>query len=602
MQRIENLRLLSLRARLAGTFLLIIVLLVGMAGWYLLHWTETHYTAVLTDELLREGRTIGSIIDHATPRELPALIDQAGRDLGRRITIISLDGRVIADSAGDYRQMPGHADRPEVRQALVSGYGSSVRTSSTLKTRMLYVATRYGSENQPQGVARIAEPLSTLRLATTAIQRTFLLAGLAALVLAALLAVWLASSVTAPLKSVVSAAQRIASGDLGARAAAIGNPAPEVSALAESFNDMAGQLQATIEEITGQKTRMQTLFERVADGLMLVGSDARIQMINPAACRMLSIDGGQTTGKTVIEGTLSHDLSGLVERVLRLREPGALDVTLPASDGTETALQAYVDPVPRADGGADALVLLRDVTSWRRLEAVRRDFVANVSHELRTPLASMRAMAETIQLHPDAGPDVAAGLAQSIVQETDRLNLLASDLLELAETESGQREAAPEETDLSELVSEMLDTVRPTAERKGIEMVSVVRTGERLVVDRGCLSRILVNLVSNAVSYTPQGGRVAVSATRQGDEMALSVEDNGIGIPPECLPRVFERFYRVDRARSRESGGTGLGLSIVKHLTEALGGSVSVASEPGKGTVFTLLLPSRQATPQAREP
>ncbi len=577
---------------MAGASLLIIVLLVGLTGWYLLHWTETHYTAVLTDELLRDGRAIGSMIKDVPPQELPALITQTGCDLGRRITIISHNGRVTADSEGDYRQMLGHADRPEVRQALVSGHGSSERTSSTLRTRMLYVATRYGPENHAVGVVRIAEPLSSVRLATTAIQRTFLLAGLAAFALAALLAVWLASNITAPIQSVASAARRLAAGDLSARAAAIGNPAPEVSALAELFNDMAGQLQTTIEEITEQTARMQTLFERVADGLMLVGPDARIQMINPAACRMLSIDGEHVAGKTVIEGTLSHDLSGLVDRVLRLGEPGALDITLPAPDNTETALQAYAEPVPRADGSGDALVLLRDVTSWRRLEAVRRDFVANVSHELRTPLASMRAMAETIQLHPEAGPDIVTGLVQSIVQETDRLNLLASDLLELAETESGQREATPEETALSELVDEVFDTVRPMAERKGIEMVSLVRTGERLVVDRGGLSRILVNLVSNAVSYTPQGGHVTLSTIRQNDGMALNIEDNGIGIPSECLPRVFERFYRVDRARSRESGGTGLGLSIVKHLTELLGGSVSVVSEPGKGTVFTLVLPS----------
>lgn len=582
---------LTLRAWLALAILLMCTAALTGTALYLLGWTDSHYARSLTDDLRRESRAVAGFAATASDADLPALVRRAGRDLASRITIIRADGVVLADSQRDFRQMASHADRPEVRQALVTGFGVATRTSDTLGAGMLYVATSYRHANETR-VSRVARPLASVRAARAAIQRVFLLAALAALLLAALVAPWLAARVTASIEEISRASGRLAAGDLAARARLSGARPCEVQSLAEHFNEAAARLQAGIAAISEQRARLETLFDRALDGLVLVGPDERIIAVNPAARGMLRLEDGEIAGRTLIEATLNHDLAGLVERVLRTREPAALEVTTDRGEGPEALIHAYVDPIPEPDGGQDALIVLHDVTAARRTESVRRDFVANVSHELRTPLASIRAMAETIGLRREADPDVVEELSASIVRETDRLNLLASDLLALAQAESGRRELSPEQLSLADLARDVLDRAAPAAARKSIELACEVSADETLRADRASLYQVLLNLVDNAISYTPQGGRVAVSASREGGTLAIRVSDNGIGIPEAHLPRVFERFYRVDRARSRESGGTGLGLSIVKHLTELLGGSVSVTSRVGEGSTFTVTLPS----------
>lgn len=584
------LRSLSLRSRLAGAFLLIITLLMSVAGLYLMRWTESHYLKTVTGDLRRESRAVAGFLQDAAPGDVQRLVEAAGRDLGHRITIVTPGGAVIADSEYDPREMPNHGTRPEIRQALDTGFGTSIRYSATLRTRMLYVATAYGPAGNPAGVTRIAEPLSSLHQVMSAIQRTFLLAALAAFVLAALLSLRLTATITAPIRNVALAASKLADGQLTARTTVPKGAAGEVRSLASAFNHMAGQLQASMQEITEQTTRMQTMFEHTDDGLALISSESRIRMINPAACRMIGIDCAQVIGKTVIEGTLNHDLSGLVDRALRTREPATLDIML--SSGNDASVLAYVAPISRPDGDFDALVVLHDLTAVKHLDALRRDFVANVSHELRTPLASIKAMAETIVLRHEADPQIAEQLAESIVRESDRLTLLAQDLIELTETDSGHRELNPEEIMIGSLVDDVFSRLKSTAERKAVTLVSHIPESLAIMTDRDSLCQIVTNLVDNAVRYNRDGGSVTVSTAQDGEFTTITVADTGIGIPEEDLPRVFERFYRVDKARSRASGGTGLGLSIVKHLVESVGGRVSVSSDPGEGTTFAVTLPS----------
>jgi len=581
-------RFLSLRWRLAGAFFLIILALVSSVGLYLLEWTERYYVRTVSDDLRRESRAVAALARSVSRPDLPKVVARMGRELGHRITIIEADGTVIADSEGDYRRMPNHSDRPEFREALATGYGTATRYSATLKTDMLYVATRSGPDDGI-GVVRAAEPLSGLREVMSKIRRTFLLAGLIAIFIAALFSVKLASGVTTPVESIASAARRLSQGDLEARAPAPDRPSDEMGALALTFNSMAGQLQTVIGEITEQKARMQAIFDLTDDGLVLIGPDGGIRMVNPAACRMLGIACEDAVGKTVIEGTLSHDLAGLVDRVTRTQEPGALDITLSGRD--ERAVHAYVTPIARVEGQTGALVVLHDMTASRQLDAVRRDFVANVSHELMTPLAAIKAMAETILLRHRDDPSVGPRFAESIVQEADRMALLADDLLNLAAIESGQRALRPGIVNLRALVDDVLDRLRAGAEKKSVSLIAEVAEDSTVHADPDALTQILLNLVDNAVKYSHEGGEVVISAERGEDGVVIRVADNGIGIPEEHLPRIFERFYRVDKARSRQSGGTGLGLSIVKHLLDLIGGSVSVTSELGKGTTFEVRLP-----------
>ena len=583
-------RRLSLRWKLAGAFFLIILALVSSVGLYLLEWTEGYYVRSVSGDLRRESRAAASLAEAVSPRDAPGTVARLGKDLGHRITVIKADGTVVADSERDYRRMPNHSDRPEVRAALATGYGIATRYSATLRTDMLYVATRWERNGEVAGVVRVAEPLSGLREVMSTIRRTFLLAGIIAVLIAALLSVKLTSSITTPVESIASAARRLSRGDLTARVTAPDGLVEEMGALARTFNEMAEQLQGTIGEITEQKARMQAIFDHTDDGLLLVGPDGRIQMANPTACRMIGGDCADAAGKTVIEGTLSHDLAGLVDRVMRTREPGALDIALSAQD--EQAVYAYVSPIAGSDGKSGALAVLHDVTASRRLDAVRRDFVANVSHELRTPLAAIKAMAETILLRHKDDPSASPRFAEKIVREADHMTLLADDLLDLAQIESGQRTLTPRNADLRALVDDVLGRLRAPAETREVGLIAHVPEDVSVFVDPDGLGQILRNLVDNAVKYSHDGGEVVVSAERDGEDVVIRVADNGIGIPEDDLPRIFERFYRVDKARSRQSGGTGLGLSIVKHLLELIGGSMSVTSEVGRGTTFELRLPA----------
>ena len=578
----------SVRWRLAGTFFLVILLLVSVTGLYLLDWTEGYYMRSVSDDLGRESRAVAGVLQ-AAPRDVPSVIARMGHDLGHRVTLLRSDGVVLADSESDFHRMPNHSDRPEFRQAMATGHGTSTRYSATLKTRMLYVATSYGTRREPDGVVRIAEPLSSLDEIIAAMQRTFLVAGLVAVLAAAVLSLKLASGITNPIESIASAARRLEQGDLGARVPAQPKTAGELRALASTFNRTAERLQNNMDEMNQQSARMQAVFDHTDNGLLLVDPEGKVRMINPAACRILGVDCPGTVEKTLIEGTLNHDLASLVERVRRTQEPAALDIELTSS--SERAVHAYVAPVPRPDGGMDVLIVLHDVTSTRELDAIRRDFVANVSHELRTPLASIKAMAETIMLRHATSPAAVPGFAESIVREADRMTLLAQDLLDLTKIESQRRDVIVEPLRLRGIVDEVFGRLIGAAEKKSISLENEVKTDEVTEADGGSLVQVLMNLVDNAIKYTSDGGAVRVRADHSSGHMAIRVSDNGIGIPKEDLPRVFERFYRVDKARSRQSGGTGLGLAIVKHLCEQMGGSVSVKSEIGVGSMFSVLLP-----------
>lgn len=586
----------SVRWRLAAAFFILILVLVSLTGACLLDWTEGYYTKFISNNLRRESQAIAELARIA-PNDVPDVVVRMGHNLGHRVTVIRADGKVLADSESDFSKMVNHSGRPEFRQAMATGYGKSTRYSATLKTRMLYVATPYGSKRNPGGVVRIAEPLSGLDEIMTMLQRTFLFAGLTAILAAAILSLKLASSITRPIESIASAARKLEQGDFHARVSSLPKTAGEMGMLASTFNSMADQLQNNIDSMNRQSAQMQAVFNHTDNGLVLVSSEGKIRMINPMACRMLDIECSGTIQKTLIECTLNHDLAGLVERVYRNQEPAALDIELSAKN--EMIVSAHVIPVLKLDGLIDVLVVLHDITSIRKLDAVRRDFVANVSHELRTPLASIKAMAETIMLRHKSDPAAVPGFAESIVHEADRMTLLAEDLLDLTRIESQRLNINMELLDLGKIVDEVINRLSGAAEKKSINLVSEVSAGEMIESHLDSLTQILFNLVDNAIKYTPEHGTIEVSMERAPGYTTIRVSDNGIGIPVKDQPRIFERFYRVDKDRSRQSGGTGLGLAIVKHLCEQLDGSISVKSEIGTGSTFTVLLPSGQGSADA---
>ncbi len=576
----------SIRWKITFAYLLVLAS-IAVLGIYLSRWTEDYYVSSLRGELLRECRFVGKLAEPLAasgPRAVDPLAKQAGTELGRRVTIIDVNGRVLGDSETDYATMQPHNNRPEVRQALASGSGWAIRYSDTLHIRMLYVAVRVGGQ-KTLGVARLAEDLSLVDKATGIIHRVFFMAALLVFLIAVFVGAMISRHVSAPISSMSVAARRFARGDLDWRLDVPGEPGNEIDELGITLNRMAAELRRAMDELAADKGKLQAILDKADDGIAVVDANARVEMLNPAASGLLGADIRQVQGKTVIEATLSHDISELVTRVLRNGAPATLEVQLRATE--QAYVNVYVAPLERPDGPPGALIVMHDLTAAKRIDSIRRDFVANVSHELRTPLASIKAMAETIILRGKTDAKVAGEFAEKIMTEADRLTAISEDLLDLATIESGWRAIRRDEFRISELVGRVVSECAPRDGEMRHEVV--VDMADDLVVhgDRDAIHQVLANLIDNAVRYTPPGGRVTISAGVGDGRLSIEVADTGIGIPAEDLPRIFERFYRVDRARSKASGGTGLGLSIVKHLTELMGGTVSVTSEVGKGSTVT---------------
>lgn len=577
---------------MVSIYMLTVLVAISLLGLSLSKWTERHYVASLTSDLTAESRFIGELVlplNMGSPA-IDELAKRASRSLGCRVTIIQAGGTVIGESDHDFRTMESHKNRPEVRAALSSGTGSVIRKSSTIRTRMLYVASSLRDNKGRVVVVRVAENLAQVDRVLGNIARVFLITTLIAIAFAALIGYIFASRIIRRILSMNAAARRIAKGDLKTDFKVPDVPCDEIDELAIVLNSMSKELRFMMDELAEEKNMLETILARTDDGLVVVDKDARIRMVNPAAERLLGAMFSQIEGKTVIEGTLNHDLSELAARVLRTGLPASLEVEI--SSPKETHLNVYVASLERPGGDFGAVIVMHDLSETRRIDSIRRDFVANVSHEFRTPLASIRVMAETIILRGKKDPEKAAYFAEKIMGEADRLTALSDDLLDLAKIEAGMSIAHREKFSLAEITDRIVAQFVPVAAHKGVGVTTEVSPDVIVNGDSDAVYQILLNLVDNAVKYTPEGGHVLVSATTGNDRVTVKVADTGIGIPAQDLSRIFERFYRVDRARSRESGGTGLGLSIVKHLVEAHGGRVTIDSTPGSGTTFTVTLPA----------
>lgn len=368
-----------------------------------------------------------------------------------------------------------------------------------------------------------------------------------------------------------------------------GNPIDELGELAGLLNQASSVVRQFTRELRREKSKLETILDKADDGFLVVNHEGNVTLANPMALKLLGTELSQVIGKSVIEATFNYDLSELVKRVMRTNIPASLQVQLVAPEPAYA--NVYVTPIQPSG----AMVVMHDITEAKRVDAVRRDFVANVSHELRTPLASIKAMAETIVLRGKTQPQVAEEFGKRIISEVDRLTAVSDDLLDLAKIETGHRTLHAEDFYLMEVVQSVLHTLAPKLEQKALEFRFEISDGLKVYADRGAIHQIMTNLIDNAIKYNRPAGQIVVSASESGDWVTISVTDSGIGIPQEDLSRIFERFYRVDKARSRESGGTGLGLSIVKHLVELHGGKFSVKSELGKGSVFTFMIPAKLA-------
>ena len=572
---------LGLRGRIAVTAVAAtataLVVVLALEG------PDLHRRAVeqVRGRLLAEARLMARVVAQPLAEgrpsdEIDAIVDEAARDVQARVTIIAPDGTVVADSAlsGDaLRTVENHLNRPEVQEALKMGAGSSIRHSTTVGDDLLYAAVAIQHRAGVVGVSRVALSLRGVEEQIDDLQRAVTVALALAFALIALLSAAFSSSLAGPLGEVMDAARRFAAGDLAARSPV--RRSDEVGELARILN----------------RSRIDAILSAMEDGVMAVDHRGVVLLANQALRRSLELR--EPVGRHYLEVVRQREVGELLEEVLRAGARRVDEVEM-LRGGRAYAVIGV--PFPGPEGQPPGAVLtFHDVTERHRVEKVRRDFVANASHELRTPLTSIRGFVEALE--DGAMEEAATGrrFLEKIRLHADRMAGLVSDLLELSRLESGERPPAWEPVAPAEVAEDVAASLAGAAERKGVALDRADHGAPTVVSDADRLRRIVENIVENAVKYTPAGGRVEITTRPAADGGAeVVVADDGPGIPPEHVPRIFERFYRVDKARSRELGGTGLGLSIVKHLAEGMGASVSVDSQPGRGTRFTVTLPTQE--------
>jgi two-component system phosphate regulon sensor histidine kinase PhoR len=551
--------------------------------------------------LLAEARLMARVVERplaegASPQAIDAVVDSAAREVSARVSVIAPDGRVLADSSLSGPALLGvesHASRPEFQDALRGDTGTAVRHSSTVDVDLLYAAVPIRHQGQVIGVARVAFPLYGVEEQGAEVGRSVALGLALAFALAVVLAYALSAPLAGPLREMMSTAHRFAAGDLTARTRLARRD--EIGELARILDRSADQLQARLNELAGERARTETILSAIDSGLLAVDHRGTVILANQSLRR--SLDLPDPLGRHYVEVIRHPDVGRALERALETGQPQSLEVRIHHLRRVY-ALQA--GPFPGQEGMPHGAVLtFVDVTERRRVDEVRRDFVANASHELRTPLTSIRGFVEALEDGGLEEPPTARRFLEKIRVHADRMAALVSDLLELSRLESGERPPAWDRVSPEEAVDEVVAALAGLAKAKQIEVATRVQA-PLFETDRDRLRGVLENLVENALKYTGAGGHVSISARGEGGDVVFEVADDGPGIAAPHLPRVFERFYRVDKARSRELGGTGLGLSIVKHLAESLGGTVSVASEPGRGSRFTVRLPATRRESAAR--
>jgi two-component system, OmpR family, phosphate regulon sensor histidine kinase PhoR len=512
-----------------------------------------------------------------------SLADEAGVATGHRVTLIDSSGHVVGDSEFDgpaLRGLENHSNRPEVIEARKSGVGSVRRMSPSTGEEQLYVAVK-----TPLGIARVSVTTRAVEELFARARSGVLVAGLISFLLAAILAVLFSRSVSRPITDLRDVARSLAAGERK-RYPALAAPG-EVGDLADAVHRLAEQLEARISALAAEQSILSALVETLNEGVMAISPSHEVVRINETGRRLLSIRRPIPFG------------IDFLPRDATLRNAISL-----ALSGTETEPEEVVigdttlslTARPLANGGA--VVALFDLTQIRKLEAVRRDFVANVSHELRTPLTIIGGFAETLQ-DRDVPAEMRAEFAKTIFSNTQRMQRIVDELLDLSRIETGHWKPRPQLIRVADVAAEVFGRVAASAKAKGITLDMEIETGaEAIYADRTALEQILLNLAENAIRHTGEGGRITIRTMREGDGVSLAVADTGSGIPPEHLPRIFERFYRADSGRSREAGGTGLGLAIVRHLVEAHGGTVRADSTVGVGTTVSIFFPDG-ANPQS---
>lgn len=585
---------ISFRFKLMLSYLLILLVMGGSVYFYLNNSLQNSIVASLTDNLLSQTRLAALMLNRnlsSLQQDAPPLAAKLGETLTARVTIISADGTVVGDSQvkpAELRELENHLSRPEVQDALKSGSGRAVRYSATVRHDMLYTAATFGTDGHIAGVVRLALPLSTLQSVRSGLHKTLGSALLLSFLLTLIFSYILSRLTSRPLQQVAAIAKEIGRGNFNRRLPTEWHD--ELGDLAGIMNEMAVKLDDQLSRLTAERNRLDAILSGMGEGLMVTDRKGIITLVNPAFCRLFRVYDG------LIGSPLSHISRhpALLESYdLVSQDKHQLQKEMTVQTPEERFLSTHWVPLLNENGMQGVVAVFHDVTELKRLENIRRDFVANVSHELRTPVTVIKGYSETVLdglIVED--PEKTAEFVKIILSHSERLASLLNDLLSLSAMESPafsfQMNSIPVESTLRKACS----LLQSKADAKGIVIkISELRAISSVMADQGRLEQVLVNLLDNAVKYSSKGGSVCINAVEEDAVIRISVKDTGPGIPAASIPRLFERFYRVDSGRSRQEGGTGLGLAIVKHIVQLHGGTVWVENNvEGPGATFSFTL------------
>ncbi len=575
-------------------YLIIIVASLGLSAWFGASEMRKMYDAEVTETLEARARIVASNINdlilHADTTGLNNICKQTARFSDSRITIISLEGVVLADSHEDPAVMENHGQRPEILMAYSGEVGVSTRYSNTLQTMMKYVAIPLTENSEVVAVVRASLPVSEIDETVSTFYRNILMAGLIILFIAGVVSFLLTRKLTAQLRALRDGAARFADGKLDTRL--VLSDVDEIADLSLSMNRMAAQLDSRIRTIAEQRNEREAILSSMTEGVIALDNNEKIVSLNREASRLLGIVPDRVRGRAFYEVVRVPALLEFAERAVRSAELLETEIELVEDEKRYLQVRAATLRDNRNERVGTVFVLA-DISRLKKLENLRREFVANVSHELKTPVTAITGSVETLLADPDIAPEDSRRFLEMIARQSGRLNSLIEDLLKLARLESeaevGDLSRAP--VRLVDVLEAAVSACSEEVKRHQAKISLSCDNNIEVNVNRGQIEQAIINLLDNAIRYSITLPVVSVRAAIEKDRIVISVSDNGPGIASEHLPRLFERFYRVDKARSREAGGTGLGLAIVKHIALAHNGSVSVESTPGEGSTFYIYLP-----------
>jgi two-component system phosphate regulon sensor histidine kinase PhoR len=573
--------------KIFGTYLVIAGLAIGIVGILAGNQIRAKLEAQVENELMANAR----IVDLYPMKEIQSRAEEIARIARARVTILDREGMIVAETDRDAAALGSHLERPEIQEARVRGRGTATRYSQTLREEMMYVALPIPKGQEVAGYIRLARPLVEVRKSVEEFTAILLKSFVIVLITSVIMAFLFSKRLTSPIRDMEHFTERLRRGE--APGTLMIRSSDEIGQLAENINYMVDELQKRIADLQEEKAKVEAAFSSALDGILILDHQGRIETVNRGMWTMIGERYRDIVGKTPLEAFRNL---GLQKALDQYRSSGTLvSQVIELGEDQPVMLDVSITPVRGVDAAeGKTMLVFHDLTRLKKLERMRVDFVANVTHEIKTPLTAILGYVETLQEGAIEDRETAKKFLSTIARHAERLNRLVEDLLTISNTELGEIHFSFESVALSGIAQSILHMIQQKAEEKKIRIVSAIPENLPLIrADRDRLSQVLINVLDNAVKFTPEGGSVNLSAAPgAGSEVVVKIADTGIGIPRDELPRLGERFYRVDKTRSRELGGTGLGLSIVKHLMAAHKGRIEIESQLGRGTIVSLHFPA----------